>query len=126
MVKKTLSKLLPLDKITKKMKFLMKPKNTTKVLILLSILLVLFLVHKHYISKEGLVMKAQSFEDEISATQGKCLVLFHASWCGHCKKLMPEWDSVSKEINAESENMKLVKVECGSPDKEESHKRIGK
>lgn len=33
------------------------------------------------------------------ATSGSSnLMLFHADWCGHCKKMKPDWEKVKKEF----------------------------
>ena len=44
------------------------------------------------------------------------LVLFHAEWCGHCRKFMPIWDALSKLIPNSIINM--VKISCVEKGKE--------
>lgn len=111
-----------LSKMMKKLKFLSKPKNSTKVLLLVAGLLVLYLVHKNYL-KEGMAVRAENFEDEVSTVEGKALVLFHAPWCGHCKKIMPQWDEATKAIK-DKPGVSMMKVECGSPQENKSHASI--
>lgn len=121
MIKK---KLLPsFNKIQKKIKFLTKPNNINKVLMLIGILLLLFLVHKLFLSKEGFESSTEDLEENIGG-QKKAAVLFYADWCGHCKKFMGEWDKLSKDVNDVQENVKIIKVNCGNPDKNKEHKRI--
>ena len=114
--------LFSLKKLMKKVKFLTKGNNMNKVLLLISILLVLYLVYNRYL-KEGFETQAEDLEETL-ASEDKCLVLFHAEWCGHCKKLMPEWDEAASEINAMESGVKLRKVECGKPGENESHKML--
>ena len=110
-------------KVQQKMNFLMKPNNMNKVLILLAILLVLYLVHHFLLSKEGFESSAEELEQHVGEKQ-KSMVLFYADWCGHCKQFMPEWDKISNEINEVQENVKLIKVNCGDPQNNKTHKKI--
>ena len=111
--------------LSKKIKFLTKPSNINKVLFLIAILLVLYFMYSKFLN-EGFEVKAESFESEISPND-KTLVMFYADWCGHCKKLKPVWDETSKEVNAnEDSGVKMVKVNCGDPGKNDKHKYIMK
>ena len=38
------------------------------------------------------------------------IVLFHADWCGHCKKLMPEWTKFEKAYHGKK-GVNVVKIE---------------
>ena len=97
----------------------MKPKNIYKVLLLFAVLAILYFIHRQFLAKEGFVSSAEDFEKNISGE--KALVLFHADWCGHCKKFMPEWDKISKEINSSDNGVKLMKVECGDASNNQKH-----
>ena len=46
-------------------------------------------------------------------TNGKELVLIHMNGCGHCDKLMPEWDLATKENTSD---IKMRKVERNEQD----------
>jgi len=45
----------------------------------------------------------------------KQLVLFYADWCGHCKKMKPEWDEASNELG----NNKMMKINVGDGTEEQ-------
>ena len=122
---KSILDLVSFKTLSKKVKFLTKPSNINKVLLLIALLLGLYFLYSRYLN-EGFEVKAESFEDEISSNK-KSLVMFYADWCGHCKKLKPTWDELSKEVNEnESSGVKMVKVNCGDPNKNEKHKLIMK
>ena len=122
MAKNSLFKMLSLDKVMKKLKFLSKPNNINKVLILVAVLLVLYMVHSKYLAKEGFASSPETLESDLG--EGKTLVMFYADWCGHCKKLKPVWDETSTEVNEGSSGAKMLKVDCGKPNEEPSHKAI--
>ena len=65
MTKSGLFKMLSVDKMTKKFRFLTKPSNINKVLFLLGFLLVLFLVHKHFLSQEGFESTPEELEENV-------------------------------------------------------------
>jgi thiol:disulfide interchange protein len=60
--------------------------------------------------------KSEGFEtnpselDAIINQPEKTLVLFYADWCGHCKKMKPEWDATADKVNAEKKRMLKVNV----------------
>lgn len=42
---------------------------------------------------------------------GKCLVLFTAKWCGHCKAFQSTWQSVAKQLKASAPTIRVIKVD---------------
>ena len=122
MGKKSVSTMFSMNTLQKKFTFLTKPKNINKVLFLVGILIILFMLHKFYLSKEGFESNPEELEDNVSSQ--KSLVLFYADWCGHCKNFMPTWDKISKTVNENKSGAKLIKVECGKPQENEGHKMI--
>jgi protein disulfide-isomerase A6 len=53
-----------------------------------------------------------NFEDEVMSSEDLWFIEFYAPWCGHCKKLAPEWKAASIELEGQS---KLGEVDCTSP-----------
>jgi protein disulfide-isomerase-like protein len=106
----SLASMLSLNKIQKKISFLLKPKNLNKVLFLVGILLVLYLLHRHFLNREGMTQLDHESIDSTVAEK-KTAVLFYADWCGHCKKFMPIWDKVGDELD-ESSPVVLAKFDC--------------
>ena len=75
---------------------------------LLAILLILILISIFtYIDTRQFMLEGFTSN---TTTGGSNLMLFHADWCGYCKKMKPDWDRASKEfpgrcIEVESENI---------------------
>ena len=44
----------------------------------------------------------------------KLFTLFYAPWCGHCKKMKPDWESAASQVN--KNDMKMVMVNLGDQD----------
>lgn len=45
------------------------------------------------------------------------IILYHASFCGYCKQMMPEWDKFSENMKSMAPNLKVTKYECDGSDK---------
>lgn len=37
------------------------------------------------------------------------IILYYAPWCGHCKKMMPEWEKLTAKMNSV---INVLKVNC--------------
>ena len=83
-----------------------KKINLPRVLILLLVLILLALIYKTFL-KEGFETTCEELPSKLN--KDKQLVLFYANWCGHCKKMKPDWDSASQEVG----NEKMIKVDVG-------------
>lgn len=59
---------------------------------------------------EGFSTNVQSESDLIPVEGKKTIALFHATWCGYCKKFMPHFEAAMSELNGNS-NMNLVLVD---------------
>ena len=119
---KSISKMFSMKALQKKMKFLMKPDNLTKILVLIVVLLLLALIYQNFLVKEGFVADSQ---DDLMSKVGdkKAMVLFHADWCGHCKNFMPVWDELSAH-NDTQDKVVFIKAECGKPAENDEHKNM--
>ena len=68
--------------------------NLTRNHMLAGVALVLVVLLTVYFLRSGSLSSVENFED---FNEKPGLVLFHANWCGHCKKLMPEWKKLQDQ-----------------------------
>lgn len=63
------------------------------------------------------LFNGSSSTPEPSQTQNK-LVLYHASFCGYCKQIMPTWEKFTHTAKTMFPNLTVVKYQCDGSDKD--------
>lgn len=59
--------------------------------------------------KDVVVLTDSNFNDLVLASKDIWFVEFYAPWCGHCKKLEPEWNEAASRLKG---TVKLGKVDA--------------
>nr|VDC90652.1 unnamed protein product [Brassica oleracea] len=62
------------------------------------------------VADDVVVLTDDSFEKEVGKDRG-ALVEFYAPWCGHCKKLAPEYEKLGASFK-KAKSILIAKVDC--------------
>lgn len=71
--------------------------------------------------KDVLELSDDDFSAKLSQ-QGTSLVMFYAPWCGHCKKLKPEYAKAAELVKDDDPSITFAKIDCTEAGKETCNK----
>ena len=60
---------------------------------------------------EVVILDDDNFEDVVLKREELWMVAFYAPWCGHCKKLLPEWDKAAYDLKS-NKKIKFGKLDA--------------
>ena len=60
----------------------------------------------------GKVFIMPSSSSSVVPAKGKAIILFSASWCGHCKTMMPEWEKFMETMRTDHSQIKILNVDA--------------
>jgi len=59
--------------------------------------------------KDVIVLTDDNFDSTVFNDESMWLIAFYAPWCGHCKKLLPEWTAAATQLRG---TVKIAKVDA--------------
>lgn len=54
----------------------------------------------------------KNWDSLLAENKDGLLAEFYAPWCGHCKKIAPEYEKAAQQLAADGSNVKLVKIDA--------------
>lgn len=90
-------------------------KNLYYILLVFIIIVAALLIVTSSCATKSNSKNAENFQQTAPMKE---LVLYYASWCGHCKTFMPIWDNFALQFADESRGVRVRKVECNESTKE--------
>jgi len=66
------------------------------------------------VSAQAVELTEKNFDNLVFNSGKAGFVKFFAPWCGHCKKMKPDWDRLGEEFE-DSKKVIIGDVDCTSP-----------
>lgn len=98
-------------------------------LVTLLIVVILLLVAYHILKKYKMLESFDVANDSDKQGNSCIIYFFHADWCPHCKKALPEWESFKQTNNGKMINgykLNCVDVNCTNEDDANTTQYINK
>ncbi|RLN54265.1 hypothetical protein BBJ29_003679 [Phytophthora kernoviae] len=59
-----------------------------------------------------LSLTTATFEEQVLNSKEPWMIKFYAPWCGHCKRLAPTWNKLSRALKESGSTTRVAKVDC--------------
>ncbi|EAK88494.1 protein disulfide isomerase, signal peptide plus possible ER retention motif [Cryptosporidium parvum Iowa II] len=70
------------------------------------------------------IVVSKTFKKEVIETNLDVLIVFYAPWCGHCRKLEPDYNVLAQRLRGISDKLKIAKID-GSQNEVENIQILG-